>query len=148
MIRRTVGVIALVGLSLPTSVLSAEPAVPDVEATRRVVGAVVAEAQRLARAGTPRLEEHLTDLYIRAAAAEAARLPRDKAVPAFLAALGIALDDSTLVRSNLIFGPFCRKVESDAARTERLRLLGGPSLRHRRDWCQHFAVSCTLTALA
>lgn len=135
-------------LLMPGLVRAAEPSAPDVESTRRVVLAVVAEANRFAYIGTPRLGDELTERYVQAAAAEARRLPADKAVPAFLAALGIALDDSTLLRGNLLFGRFCRAVESEEERERRVRVLGGPSLRGRRDWCQHFAVSCTLTALA
>jgi hypothetical protein len=110
---------------------AADTALPDADATRRVVAAVVAEANRLARIGVARRGDDLTDYYVRAAAAEARRLPRAQAVPAFLAALGIALDDSMTVRGNRFFGPFCRRVESDADRADRLRVLGGPSLRHR-----------------
>lgn len=148
MSARTMAMAAMGLLGLTAAVRAADTALPDVDATRRVVAAVVAEANRLARIGIARRGDDLTDYYIRAAAAEARRLPHDKAVPAFLASLGIALDDSTTVRGNRFFGPFCRRVESDADREDRLRVLGGPSLRHRRDWCQHFAVSCTLTALA
>src|SRR5262249_42530797 len=81
-------------LALPEWVAAADVPTPDVEATRRVVRAVVAEADRLAWIGTARRGDDLTDFYVRAAAAEARRLPRAQAVPAFLAALGIALDDS------------------------------------------------------
>ena len=46
--------------------------------------------------------DELTVHYIRVAAAAARRLPEKEAAPAFLLALGIALDDSTLIRSNLL----------------------------------------------
>jgi hypothetical protein len=139
--------LTVVGLLGVTAVRAAEVELPDADATRRVVAAVVAEAKRIARAGVERSGDELTDAYVRAAAAEAKKLPKDQAVPAFLAALGIALDDSTTVRGHPLFGPFFRRIEPDADRKERLRVLGAPSLRKRRDWCQHFAVSCTLTAL-
>jgi len=36
---------------------------------------------------------------------------------------------------------FYRQVESDEERKLRLAVLGSPTVRGRRDWCQHFAVS-------
>jgi hypothetical protein len=119
---------------------------PDVDATRRVVAAVVEAAKANGRAAKPLKGDALTELYVRAAAAEAAKLPAAQAAPAFLTALGVALDDSTLVRDNLLLGPLCRRVESDAERKARLAVLGSPTVRTRRDWCQHFVVSCLLTA--
>jgi hypothetical protein len=130
-----------------TSVAVAAPTFPDTAATRRVVAAVVEAAKANARLTRPVKGDALTDLYVRAAATEAAKLPAAQAAPAFLAALGVALDDSTLVRNNLLLGPFCRLVESDDERKARLAVLGSPTVRDRRDWCQHFVVSCLLTAL-
>jgi uncharacterized protein YfiM (DUF2279 family) len=124
------------------------PEPPDVDATRRVVAAVVEAARANARAARPLKGDALTELYVRAAAEEAAKLPAAQGPPAFLAALGVALDDSTLVRDNLVFGPFCRRVESNDERKVRLGVLGSPTVRARRDWCQHFAVSAMLTAAA
>lgn len=135
------------GLLVPL-VPAAEPAPPDADATRRVVAVVVEAAKQNARAAKPVKDDALSDLYVRAAATEAARLPAEQRVPAFLAALGIALDDSTALRGNFVFGPFCRKVEPDADRKARLEVLGKPTMRGRRDWCQHFTVSCALTALS
>jgi hypothetical protein len=124
------------------------PSLPDVPATRRVCAAVVEAAKTNSRAARPLAGDALTELYVRAAAAEACRLPVAQAVPAFLAALGITLDDSDLVRGNLLVGPFCTQVEPDDERKARLAVLGSPTMRERHDWCQHFAVSCMLTALA
>jgi hypothetical protein len=87
-------------------------------------------------------------LYVRAAATEAGKLPAAQGLAAFLTALGIALDDDTLVRNNLLLAGFYRQVESDEERKVRLAVLGSPTMRSRHDWCQHFAVSCMLTALA
>jgi len=122
-------------------------AAPHVVAARRVVDAVTAAARKNATSARPLKGDALTDLYVRVAAAEAAKLPPARAPFAFLTALGIALDDSTLVRDNPVFGAICRRVESAAARKARLAVLGSPTVRGRRDWCQHFAVSCMLTAL-
>src|SRR5262245_59180882 len=48
-----------------------------------------------------RTGDALTEYYVRAAATAARRLPEKEAIPAFLLALGIALDDSSLLRDNL-----------------------------------------------
>jgi hypothetical protein len=140
--------LALVGLFL-TGVVRAEPAptVPDVEATRQVVAAVVEAGKRNAAAPRPLTGDELTEYYLRAAADAARKLPAEKAVPAYLAALGIALDDSDLVRRNFLFGGFCRRVESEQERKTRIAVLGQPTVRRQRDKCQHFCVSCLLVAL-
>jgi hypothetical protein len=124
-----------------------KPPLPAVPATRQVCAAVVEAGRKNARAATPLKGDALTELYVRAAAAEASRLAAADAVPAFLAALGVALDDDELVRGNLLVGPFCRQVESDDERKARLAVLGSPTMRRRHDWCQHFAVSGMLTAI-
>jgi uncharacterized protein YfiM (DUF2279 family) len=123
------------------------PSVPDVAATRRVCAAVVEAAKSNAKAAKPLTGDALTELYVRAAAAEARRLPAEQATPAFLAALGITLDDSDLVRGNLLVGPFCRQVESNDDRKSRLAVIGSPTVFGHHDWCQHFSVSAMLTAL-
>jgi hypothetical protein len=123
------------------------PPLPDVPATRRVCAAVVEAARSNARVCTPLTGDALTERYVRAAAAAACRLPAANAAPAFLAALGVALDDSDLIRGNALVGPFCRQVESDDERKARLAVLGTPTMWRRHDWCQHFGVSCLLTAL-
>jgi hypothetical protein len=127
------------------------------DGTRKVLAAVLEAATanaRLPRRGTPgarrpfrRLGDELTEHYIRTAAQAARQLPVEQAVPSFLLALGVGLDDSTLVRNNPITGPFCRNVESSDERKKRLTVLGSPTVRGRRDLAQHFAVSCTLTQL-
>jgi uncharacterized protein YfiM (DUF2279 family) len=123
------------------------PPLPDVPATRQVCAAVLEAGKANARAARPVTGDALTELYVRAAAVEARRLPQADAVPAFLAALGVTLDDSDLIRGNLLVGPFCKKVESDDERKARLAVLGTPTVWKHHDWCQHFAVSCMLTAL-
>jgi hypothetical protein len=125
---------------------------------RTVLAAIVKAAeenQRLpervkagARGPFRRVGDDLTVYYVRAGAAAARRLPAEQAAPAYLLALGIALDDSMLVRSNLLTRTLWRKVEPDEARKRRLRVLGSPSLHGRHDLAQHFAVSAALTAAA
>jgi uncharacterized protein YfiM (DUF2279 family) len=121
---------------------------PDLAATRRVVAAVVEAAKANAAAARPLKGDALTECYVRAAAAAAAKLPAEQGPSAFLTALGVALDDSSLVRDNRLLAGFYRQVESDEERKLRLAVLGSPAVRGRRDWCQHFAVSAMLTALA
>jgi hypothetical protein len=87
----------------------------------------------------------LTVYYCREAARAATRLPTKQAAAAYLLALGLALDDSQILRKNPLTADLCRRVESDAERRERLAVLGSPTMLDRRDWCQHFVVSCTLT---
>jgi hypothetical protein len=121
---------------------------PDVAGVHRVVAAVIEAAQGNVRAAKPLKGDALTEFYVRAAAVEACKLPPEEGPGVFLTALGIALDDSTLVRNNRLLVAFFRQVESDDERKVRLGVLGSPTVRGRRDWCQHFAVSCMLTALA
>jgi hypothetical protein len=119
---------------------------PVVAGTRAVVGAIVAAAGR--RRGERAGGDPLAEQYVRAAAAAACKLPKDVAAKSFLLGLGIGLDDSMVLRGSPILGPFCRQVESDDERTQRLAVLGQPTVRGRRDLAQHFVLSCTLTERA
>jgi hypothetical protein len=101
-----------------------------------------------ARAPFRRSGEELTVYYVRTAAAAARKLPEKEGASAFLLALGIALDDSPLLRTNLLTRRLWRKVESDDARKQRLAVLGEPALHGRHDLAQHFSVSAALTAAA
>jgi hypothetical protein len=101
-----------------------------------------------ARAPFRRSGDELTVYYVRTAAAAARKLPEKEAAGAFLLALGIALDDSPLLRTNLMTRGLWRKVEPDDARKQRLVVLGQPALHGRHDLAQHFSVSAALTAAA
>ncbi|HEY7314240.1 MAG TPA: hypothetical protein VH643_33115 [Gemmataceae bacterium] len=101
-----------------------------------------------ARAPFRRGGDDLTEYYVRAAAAAARRLPEKEAAPAFLLALGIALDDSTLLRDNFLTRSLWRRVETNEARKQRLAVLGSPALHGRHDLAQHFSVSAALTAVS
>jgi hypothetical protein len=90
--------------------------------------------------------DELTVYYIRAAATAARRLPEKEAAAAFLLALGIGLDETSLLRSNPISGGLWRRVETDEARKRRVAVLGSPTLHGRHDLAQHFSVSAALTA--
>jgi hypothetical protein len=142
-------------LTLP---LHAEPApkrpMTVAEGARDVVGAIVRAAQVNARLpvkrdaddeGRVRLSgDELTIFYVREAARAARRLPDEIAARSFLVALGVALDDSQIVRSNPLTAALCKQVESDAERKTRLAVVGQPTILNRRDWTQHFVVSCFL----
>jgi hypothetical protein len=126
------------------------------ESARTVLAAIVkaaGENHRLPQRDAPgarppfrRSGDELTVYYIRSAAAAARRLPEKEAAPAFLLALGIALDDSSLLRTNLMTRGLWRKVEPDDARKQRLAVFGEPALHGRHDLAQHFSVSAALTA--
>jgi hypothetical protein len=128
-----------------------------VDATKSVVAAIVEAGkknQQLSKAGTSsskapfrREKDDLTAYYFREAAQAAQKLPAEQAVPAYLLALGIALDDSDLMRNNLVTRSFWRKVESSDDVKRRLAVLGEPTIQGRHDLCQHFAVSAALTAM-
>jgi hypothetical protein len=148
-------VICLLIFTLP---LCAEPApkrpATVAEGARDVVAAIVRAAQVNARLparreagdeGRVRLGgDELTIFYVREAARAARRLPDEIAASSLLVALGVALDDSQIVRSNPLTARLCKQVETDAERDMRLRVVGQPTMLTRRDWTQHFVVSCFL----
>ena len=92
--------------------------------------------------------DELTQFYVRAAAAAALRLPEKQSAPAFLLAIGVGLDTSSLLRDNPVTGSTWKRVESDAERRERLKVLGKPTVHGRHDLAQHFGVSAALTAVS
>jgi hypothetical protein len=138
--------------------VSAAAVNPLIMGTKQVVAQVVRSAQAnlaLPAAGTVasgiqvrREGDELTEYYVRSAAGIARFLPDDIAVSSFLLGLGIAMDDSTILRDHASYGGFIRAVESDPERAVRLVALGQPTLRGRRDLAQHFFVSSHLAAIA
>lgn len=138
--------------------ISAAAVSPLILGTKQVVAQVVRSAQTnlalpaadAATSGVPvrREGDELTEYYVRNAAGIARFLPEDIAVSSFLLGLGIALDDSTLLRNHATYGGFIRAVEPDDERAIRLAALGQPTLRGRRDLAQHFFVSAHLAAIA
>jgi hypothetical protein len=121
------------------------------DGARAVVAAIVRAAEANARlprradsAPARRVGDELTELYVRAAAGAARKLPAEQAPFAFLVGLGVALDDSTILRNNPLTAILCRRIESNAERKQRLAVLGKPTMRGRRDLAQHFVVSCAL----
>jgi hypothetical protein len=117
----------------------------DAVAVRTVIRAVTAKARELADARPP--GDDLTAAYIRVAAVAAGGLDEAVRAKAFLVGIGLALDDSTVLRSKPLVRALCVAAESDDERADRLKVLGSPTVRGRRDLCQHFAVSAALTEL-
>jgi hypothetical protein len=124
--------------------------------TKQVVAAIASAAQSnmsLPQAGeapegvpTRRTGDELTEYYVRQAAGIARFLPEEIAGPSFLMGLGIALDDSTVLRDHGKFGNFVKLVEAENDRALRLVALGQPTILGRRDLAQHFFVSSYLAA--
>ena len=132
----------------PPAAKEPPPAVTRSEAVRQVVQAVRFRAIDLKR--DPDADkakgDALTVELLMAAADIAYRLEGPVRVSAFLLGIGIALDDSEVLRGNPLFAGLCKAAETDAERAERVAALGTPTLRGRRDLCQHFVVSAALTA--
>jgi hypothetical protein len=113
---------------------------PPREEVRQVVAAIVRAAEDNAARPRGRLQgDALADYYVRRAAAAAEA--RHVSPRACLVALGVALDDTDVLRKNPLTRPYLTEVESDDERRQRLRVLGRPSLRGRHDWLLHFAVT-------
>jgi hypothetical protein len=116
-------------------------------AVRKVLRAITARAAANARReGDARVDgDVLTELYVRTAADVARSEEGDVRASAFLIGLGLGLDDSDVLRTNRLTAAFCKAVEPDDERKARLVVLGLPTVRGRRDLCQHFVVSAALT---
>jgi hypothetical protein len=128
-----------------------------VEGTRKVMEAIVKAAESNRRLpprpnkkvqGKFQLEgDALTEFYIRAAALAAKDLPKQQGPSAFLLGIGLAIDDSTIISDNPLTREMCKQIESAEERQHRVEVLGTPTMDGRRDSCQHFVVSCALTAM-
>jgi hypothetical protein len=128
--------------ALQTGASSVVQAVTDAAADNRLL------PEKSSVSGATRSSgDELTELYVRRAATAARKLPQDVTAGAFLLGIGVALDDSTLVRSSPVIGEYWRHIEPDFARTTRVALLGSPTMRGRHDSAQHFAISAALYAL-
>lgn len=118
-------------------------------AVRKVVRAVTIRAADLGK--KPEAErlkgDELTVELVRTAASVAATEEKELQPAALLIGLGLALDHSTTLRDNPLTRAFCRPVESDLELRERVSVLGSPTVRGRRDLCQHFVVSAALAEL-
>jgi hypothetical protein len=139
---------AAVAAPKPEAARQAEPSkttADDIEAARTVLQAITKHAELLAGKGTDRPKgDDLTAEFIQVAAKAANQVKEPVRVRAFLYALGLGLDDSTILRDKPVFGSLYKQIETDDERKARLKVLGSPTLRNRRDLCQHFAVSAIL----
>jgi hypothetical protein len=121
-----------------------EPAKSSVEEARAVLAAVVKAAEENAAKDKGKLDgDALAELYVRRAAAAAA--DGSLSAKGFLLGLGVALDDSDLLRKNLVLRRTLAQVETDREREKRLKVIGKPTLRNRHDWVLHFTISAGLT---
>jgi hypothetical protein len=121
-----------------------DPAKSSIEEARAVVAAIVKAAEENAAKEKGKLDgDALADYYVRRAAAAAA--DGGLSAKAFLLGLGVALDDSDLLRKNVVLRGTLAKVESDREREKRLKVIGKPTLRGRHDWVLHFSISAGLT---
>jgi hypothetical protein len=118
-----------------------------IESARAVTSAVVEAARANAKLDRPKKGDELTEAYVKAAALAAKKLPDDRSAWAFAMGLGVALDRSTMLRTNLLTRSTWREIETDAERKKRLEVLGEPTTHGRHDLTQHFWVSAALTAL-
>lgn len=142
--------VSLVAGSLGVSEAHEESLTADQRAklTGQVVQAITraAKSNRSARESDRREGDALTEWYVKAAAIAAKELPEEHAPRAFLAAIGIALDDSDFMLANPLTRHICQQIEPSASRAERLKVLGSPTMFGRHDLAQHFSVSAFITA--
>lgn len=135
----------------PAAAVDAPPPAADARraAIRQVVCAISIKAAEIrdAPAATRPRGDKLTAELVKTAADVAHTAGGEHARAAFLVGLGIGLDDSTILRSNPVTRNTARAAETEAEFAERKAALGRPSLRGRRDLCQHFAVSAALTEI-
>ena len=149
MYRPVLTVLSLTVALLPSSMEAQDTELTPDEGTRRVLEALTVTAEANAKASDKEKKQgdELCELLVRSAAAEAAKLPEKIAGRSFLQAVGVGLDDSNAVLALPIFGSRIERFESSDLRKRRLAALGQPTMRKRRDLCQHFAVSVSLTEL-
>ncbi len=113
------------------------------QANRKLPASSVGGQSQVRREG-----DELTAYYVQQAAGIARFLPDSIAANSFLVGLGIALDDSNLLRNHATYGNLVRTVEADQERALRLASLGEPTMYGRHDLTKHFFVSAYLSAIA
>jgi hypothetical protein len=93
-----------------------------------------------------RTGDALTEYYVRQAARTADGLADEVAARAFLAALGVAMDDSDMLGKIPGVGGLHRAIEAPNERVVRQSVIGEPTMRGRQDLAKHFFLSAYLTA--
>jgi hypothetical protein len=119
---------------------------PRDELARLIVRAVTARAKQnvgpLALTG-----DALTAAYVRAAAEVAVTRESPEMVPAFLIALGIALDDTGTLMGDAVTASGIKDIETAEERKARVAVLGNPTLAGRRDLARRFFLGCAMGEL-
>ena len=129
--------------SLPSGVL---------EEARGVVTAITAAAksnQQRPESGAPRRlsGDALLEHYCRVAAAECRGLPAEQAATAYVLGLAVALDRAGLLRAMDLRGLDWKKIETEGERTQRLKVLGEPTMHGRPALLRSFVVSAAVLML-
>jgi hypothetical protein len=96
----------------------------------------------------PLSNDRLLELYVRQAALAAKQVRRENGPRALVLALGVAMDDTGVLRTLPIASAVVPHIENEFQRTERLAALGTPTMRERSDLAKHFFVSAHLVALS
>jgi hypothetical protein len=130
---------------------------PLVAATRQVISAIVDAAQASRRAAElgatsadvpgPDSTDALLQFYVRRAAQAARKLPSSQGPKSLVLALGIALDDSDVLRIHPKTRDFVAAVEPGGQRLTRVTAVGQPTIRGRRELAKRFVVAAYLTAV-
>ncbi|MFV2066383.1 MAG: M12 family metallo-peptidase [Pirellulales bacterium] len=123
--------------------------------TRDLIDRLIEVASRRASQsrGTEESSEVMTDgdrlmeTYVRTVAEAAKRLSPKEGATAFLLALGIALDDSSVLRLHPRTRDFVGRLENLDQRRDRIAAVGTPTMRGRRDLAKDFVVSSYLAAI-
>jgi hypothetical protein len=119
---------------------------PLVDGARAVVTAVTSAADAAAelRLSGDRLTEHC----VRSGAAAASKLAEAQRAPALLLGLAVALDSSDRLRKAAPTRGLWERVETDDERSERLKVIGQPTMQGSHGLARHFVVAAALTATA
>lgn len=119
-----------------------------IKGARAVVAMILADAEEIHRSTEPRpTGDRLMEHQVKLAAQAAIRLPADVAPKAFLLGLGVVVDDTDMLRGNILTRSIWSAVESAQERDRRLRFVHPGSLLGRRDLAQHFFISAALSAV-
>jgi hypothetical protein len=125
---------------------------PLLDDSRRVLQQIVrvANVQKKLnqQAGAPVVGDRLLELYVRQAALAAKQVRQENGPRAFVLALGVALDDSSALRTLPIANGVIPHIEGEHERPARIAAIGEPTMRERADLAKHFFVSAHLVALA
>lgn len=136
---------------------------PLIEDTTKILGQITRVAKlkkdlvEQAQASAPPAQrpadptgDQLVEFYVRQAALAAKQVHRENAPRAFLLALGIALDDSDVLRRLPIASDAVAAMEPPPRHAERIaaiRSMASPAMHGRTESARHFFVSANLVAL-